>query len=402
MILIEKILVSEIQDSRGNPTLKVEVSAGGAQAAFSVPSGASTGIHEAHELRDADGHMLRAIQAVHDTITPSLLGVDICDQRGIDKIMLDLDGTATKTKLGANAMLGVSIAIAKTAAASKHIDVYEYLRELSIIKDSRTTPLLFINVINGGKHAHNGLAFQEYHVVPDVEGVTEAVEIGVLIQKELVSILSKRNHEPIVYGDEGGIAPKLDTVREPLVLLTEVIQTLGLTHKVKIALDVAASSFYKDGVYTVDGVELSRLELLQLYDEILREFDIFSIEDPFMEEDFQGFQALRERFPGVRVVGDDLTVTNPKRLQKAIEEGSIDTILIKPNQIGTLSEMLDTMELAVKNNIKLIISHRSGETMDDFIADVAYAYGAFGLKAGSPIAKERRVKYDRLITISEK
>ncbi len=396
--LIEKIEATEIKDSRGNPTLVVRVYSGAYFGEFSVPSGASTGLHEAYELRDKDGHMGLAIRQIDEIITPALLGHKLDDQRGMDDLLVKLDGTKNKKHLGGNALLGVSVAYAKLTAKTHAVPIYEYLRKISPLKDCRLTPYLFINVINGGKHAQNKLAFQEYHVVPDTSDVKEAVSIGLQIQNSLADKLKSKNIEYTI-GDEGGLAPKMAQVEEPLILIKEVLAELGLNHKVRIALDVASSSFYKDGIYTIDQKSYTKEQLLDLYKKIIPEFNIFSIEDPFMEEDFDGFKNLRNVFPDLHVVGDDLTVTNSERLKQAIRQGSINTIIIKPNQIGTVSEMLSTMELAVKQNIKLIISHRSGETMDDFIADVAYAYGAFGLKSGSPFAKERQAKYDRLIEI---
>ena len=399
---IEKLKALEISDSRGNPTLKVSVFAGGLEGSFEVPSGASTGVHEAYELRDSDGGMKNSIDKAENTISKEIAGFDIFDQKKVDQKLITLDGTKNKTNLGGNTMLGVSLANVKLAARLKEIETFEYLRTLSPMRCSRIKPYLFVNLINGGKHAENDLAFQEYQVVIDNPNTQEAIETAEKIQSELKEIISAEvGEDSLVLGDEGGFAPKLADVRKPLAYLARAIENAGFFGKVRLGLDVAANSFYKDGVYHVGGKDMTVAELFELYASLIKEFDIFSIEDPFHEEDFEAFFLMREKFPELIVVGDDLTVTNKSRLEKAIGYDAIDALIIKPNQVGTFSEMLETMELAEKNNIKMIVSHRSGETMDDFIADLVYAYGCFGLKAGSPIKKERRVKYERLKQIAD-
>jgi enolase len=407
--LISKIIGEEIKDSRGNPTLKVKVFVGNTEDDFSTPSGASTGVHEAHELRDMDGVGVQsAIEKINNIITPALIGQDILNQKEIDRIMLALDGTPNKDNLGGNSMIGVSIACAKVAAKVSGLPVYEYLRTLAEVKPSRAVPFLYMNLINGGKHVKppHVLAFQEYHVVPDTEDVKEAVEIGLKIDNTLKEIMSKElGPDSVVMGDEGGFAPKISDIRMPLVYLTEAIKQNNLQNKVRLALDVAASSFYKDGKYLIDGKELSAYDLMDVYKNLVEEFNLLSIEDPFHEEDFENFTNLHSlNFGGVGkilVVGDDLTVTNATLLKKAITEKSINAMIIKPNQVGTLSETLEAMKLARENNIELIVSHRSGETNDNFIADLAYAFNVFGLKAGAPTKTERVVKYERLIEILE-
>jgi len=401
---ITKIIAEEIKDSRGNPTIKVTVWVGDVSGSFSVPSGASTGVHEAHELRDNDGKGVKnAIEKVNNVITKALIGQDVLNQKEIDKIMLDLDGTANKDNLGGNSMIGVSIACAKVAAKISNQEIYQYLQTLAEIKPSKKVPYLYMNLINGGKHARNNLAFQEYHIVPDTEDVFEAVLIGNKIQNTLKEIIGRElGDESLVLGDEGGYAPRISDIRKPLLYLNEIIKENNLQNKVRLALDVASSSFYKDGKYKVDGKDLSTEELMNIYNSLITEFNLLSIEDSFNEEDFEGFRKLKENNQNLLVVGDDLTVSNKTLLEKAIEKGSINAMIIKPNQIGTLSETLETMRLARENNIELIISHRSGETNDDFIADLAYAFNCFGLKAGSPLKAERKMKYDRLIKITEK
>ncbi|OGI82048.1 hypothetical protein A3B93_02410 [Candidatus Nomurabacteria bacterium RIFCSPHIGHO2_02_FULL_42_24] len=397
--MIDKIFAEEIKDSRGKSTIKVTVYSDDKSASFSVPSGASTGAHEAYVIENA-----KAIKNINEIIAPVLIGKNIENQKEIDEFLINLDGTKNKSKLGGNTIIGVSIAIVKTAAKVKGMEVFEYLRTLVEVKLlQRKTPYLYMNLINGGKHTHNNLAFQEYHVVPDTQNASEAVQIGITIQNSVKEIiLGKYGKESLVLGDEGGYAPKITDIREPLVILSDVMEKNNLTGKVRLALDVAASSFYKDGNYIIGNKNVPKEELMSIYKNLINEFNLLSIEDPFNEEDFEGFANLKIQNPNLKVVGDDLTVTNVERLQMAIDKKSINAMIIKPNQIGTLSETLATMKLARENNIELIVSHRSGETDDDFIADLAYAFGCFGLKSGAPSKPERKVKYGRLIEISKK
>jgi len=402
--LISKIQAEEIKDSRGNPTIKVTVWVGVSSGSFSVPSGASTGAHEAHELRDADGNGVQnAINNVNNIIAPALAGKDVLNQKEIDRIMIELDGTLNKDNLGGNSMIGVSIACAKAAAKVLGIETYEYLRTLAEIKPSKRVPFLYMNLINGGKHAKDGLAFQEYHIVLITDNAREAVEIGINIDNTLKEIIMKElGKDSVLLGDEGGFAPQISDIKKPLYYLHEAIKENDLQDKVRLALDVASSSFFKNGVYKIDGKDISKEELLNIYNSLIKEFNLLSIEDPFDEEDFESFTKLKESNNNFLVVGDDLTVSNTTLLKKAIEKRSINAMIIKPNQIGTLTETLETMRLARENDIELIVSHRSGETDDDFIADLAFAFGCFGLKAGAPTKPERMVKYRRLIKISEK
>lgn len=394
---IEKIFSEEIKDSRGNPTIKVTVLSGGVFDSFSVPSGASTGAHEARVLEAT-----KAISNVNNIIAPALLGKNIENQKEIDEILIQLDGTKNKSRLGGNALVGVSIACAKAAAKAKGVEAYQHLRTLADIKPSRKVPRLYMNLINGGKHAKNNLTFQEYHIIPDTNDVGQALEIGIKIQNSIKEIIfAKYGEESLALGDEGGYAPKISDIREPLLILNEAIEKNSLKGKIRLALDVAASSFYKEGLYKIGDEEISKAKLAHLYQFLIEEFDLLSLEDPFDEEDFESFRNLKESNDELLVVGDDLTVTNLERLAEAIEENSINAMIIKPNQIGTLSETLAAMKLARENGIELIVSHRSGETMDDFIADLAYAFGCFGLKAGAPQKEERKVKYDRLRTLCQ-
>jgi enolase len=404
---IRKIVAREILDSRGTPTLEVEVFAGNTIGKFSVPGGASKGSHEPIDKRDGDNNyfdgmgVTLAIKNVHDIINNALQGHDVTDQKGIDKILLDLDGTENKSNLGGNTMIGVSIACAKAAAAVQGMEVYEYLRALEDIKPSRKVPLLFMNLVNGGKHAKTSLAFQEYHIVPQVEDIREALNIATKVQSELRGVLIKEfGVTSANFGDEGGFVPDVVSVQRPIEMLFEVLQKNNFIDKVKLSMDVASSSFYEDGSYLIGDKKYTTTEMMSMYKEMIAKFPIFSIEDPFHEEDFESFKQLREE-TGIFVVGDDLTVTNKQRLQMAIDAKSINSIIIKPNQIGTLTETLETMKLARANDIECIVSHRSGDTNDDFISDLAWAFGTFGLKAGAAQRGERVAKYNRLWNIQE-
>lgn len=403
---ITNITAEQILDSRNNPTLKVSVFVGDIIGIFEVPSGASTGKYEACELRDAEGGksgVLNAINKIESIIKPALIGVEVDKQKEIDDIMIKLDGTPQKTNLGGNSMIGVSIACAKTAAKVMSMEVYEYLKTLAEINPSRTQPFLYFNLINGGKHAKTKLAFQEYHIVPQVETAQESVKISHEIQNKLDDIL-KKEFGAIIKGDEGGVALDIEDVITPLTLLQKAVNELEYTDKIKFALDVAASSFYDHdrGIYKFMGKDWARDEMINLYEKICADFPMISIEDPLDEEDFLGFAELQNKIGTIKIIGDDLTVTNIQRLQKAINEKSIKGIIIKPNQIGTLSETLSTMALARENNIDCIVSHRSGETMDDFIGDLSCAFGCFGIKAGALGPKERNIKYERIIKITSR
>jgi len=392
---ITKIIAEEIKDSRGNPTIKVMVYSGDKFGSFSVPSGASTGVHEARVMENS-----KAILKVNEIIAKALIGQDVLNQKEIDRIMLELDGAANKDKLGGNSMIGVSIACAKVAAKISGKETFEYLRTLVEIKPSRKVPYLFMNLLEGGKHTGNILAFQEYLIVPETENISEAVEIGIKIQNTLKEIIMKDlGKNSVILGDEGGFGPETNDIKKPLLYLREAVKQNDLQGKVHLALDVAASSFFENGIYKIAGKDVSEEELAGIYNSLIKEFNLLSIEDPFDEEDFDSFRKLKENNKELLVVGDDLTVTNVLLLRKAIENDSINAMIIKPNQIGTLTETLETMKLARENGIELIVSHRSGETDDDFIADIAYAFNCFGLKAGSPQKAERMVKYKRLIKI---
>ena len=401
---ITNIKAEEILDSRSNPTLKVLVSVDDIVGEFDVPSGASTGKYEACELRDGENGKSgvgKAIHQIENIIRPALIGQEISDQGKIDQIMIDLDNTPNKTNLGGNSMIGVSIACSKASAKEQNLETYEYLRSNYKIKPSREIPFLYFNLINGGKHTKSDLAFQEYHIVPQTNDIQESVKICRDIQKKLDEIIFNEFGKIFPKGDEGGIALPVVDVVSPLSLLKRAVEELDLGDKVMFALDVAASSFYNHerGVYTFMNRDWTRTEMIELYKKINEEYKMISIEDPLDEEDFEGFAELQRELPDIKIVGDDLTVTNKERLEKAIEKKSIKAIIIKPNQIGTLTETIETIKLARDNDIDCIISHRSGETMDTFISDLVYAFKCFGIKAGALGPKERDVKYERLINI---
>jgi len=401
---IDKINAQQILDSRGNPTLRVQVFTQGVSSEFAVPSGASTGSHEAKEKRDGDLNFFaglgvkQAIQIINDQIAPALVGTTIEDQAQIDKILLELDGTADKSNLGGNSLIGVSIACAKAAAKALNLEVFQYLKSLAAIPPSRPTPYLLMNLINGGKHSHSHLAFQEYQIIPQTTDIEQALNMGTKILTELKEIITKKlGPLSTNIGDEGGLVPDISDPTAPLEYLTEAINNCNYQNQVKLGLDLAASSFYQAGSYKINDQLLSPQQLLEYYLKLLKKYPILLMEDPFYEEGFGDFAQLLGQID--YLIGDDLTTTNKERLQKALDQKSINAIIIKPNQIGTLTETLATMKLARENGIEGIISHRSGETNDDFIADLAVAFGCFGLKAGAPQRGERVAKYNRLLTI---
>lgn len=398
---ITHITAEEILDSRGKPTVKATVWAGDFSGSFSVPSGASTGSNEAYELRDTDGHVSQAIGNITKTIAPKLLGMDVRDQTGVDAVMCELDGTTDKSHIGGNAMLAVSAAAARAAAASDGIELWQYIRTFAQVEPSRRVPYLYMNYINGGLHAKSPLSFQEHIIVPDTESVVEAMTMAKDIDDALQQIIAERYGSASAQsmGDEGGyVIPEHDPI-VPFALLSQAIENAGHQGKVLLATDVAASSFYEDGMYRVGGELWDRAKLNDFYRDLVARFSILSIEDPFEEHALADFALLQGEIDA-RIVGDDLTVTNAERITTASNAGAIRAVIIKPNQIGTLTETLEAMRTARANNIDCTVSHRSGETDDTFIADLAFATGAFGLKAGSLRKHERMLKYQRLLDIS--
>lgn len=399
---ITAVRAEEIADSRGKPTLQVSVACGEATGTFGVPSGASTGSTEATELRDADGHVGQAVRNVNEIIASALAGLDAADQRAIDERMLALDGTENKSKLGGNAMIGVSIAVAKAAAAAKGVETFEHLRSLASMEASRRVPYLYMNYINGGKHAKSPVAFQEHIIVPDTEDVAEAMAIAGAVDDALRMQLGDAYGSEVVdtKGDEGGyVIPELRH-DAPFEHLARAIEASGNGGRVRIATDVAASSFFEAGAYAYAGASHTAEELHESFADLMARFDLLSIEDPFEEGSRAEYAKLQLSHPSTRIVGDDLTTTSAARIVAAAEAGAITAVIIKPNQVGTLTETLDAMKAAREHGVDCIVSHRSGETMDPFIADLAFAFGAFGLKAGALRKPERVAKYERLAAIS--
>lgn len=409
MTTIDEIVAREILDSRGNPTLEVEVVlAGGAIGRAAVPSGASTGKFEALELRDEDPKrylgrgVLRAVDNVHDLIAPELLHLDASDQVGIDRRLLELDGTENKSKLGANAMLGMSLACARAAAQAAGLPLYRYIGGTN----ARVLPVPLMNVLNGGKHADNNLDIQEFMIAPvGARSFREALRIGVEVYHHLKQVLKKRGLSTSV-GDEGGFAPNLKANREALDLLVEAIGAAGYKpgEDVVLALDVAASELYEDGRYFFrgEGTERDVERMIAYYADLVQNYPIYSIEDPLDQEDWEGWRAITAALGGrVQLVGDDLFVTNTRRLKRGIESGAANAILIKVNQIGTLTETLEAVEMAHRAGYRAIISHRSGETEDTTIADLAVATNAGQIKTGAPCRTERVAKYNQLLRIEE-
>ncbi|BAI62539.1 enolase [Methanocella paludicola SANAE] len=402
---IEKIHAREILDSRGNPTVEVEVHTPYNVGVACVPSGASTGTHEALELRDKDKRfggkgVLKAVKNVNNVIAPKVVGMDAAAQRNLDMFMLELDSTENKSKLGANAILGVSMAAARAAAGALELPLYQYLGGVNAYK----LPVPMMNVINGGKHAGSGLAIQEFLLLPvGADTYHEALRMNVETYHTLAKILKdKYGKSATNVGDEGGYAPSIGTTREALDAMMEAIDKAGYKGKIKLGIDSAASEFFKGGKYNIDGKSLSRDQMVKYYAGIVKDYPIIVLEDPFAEEDWDGFVAItKEVGKKVTVIGDDIYVTNVKRLQKGIDMGAANSLLLKLNQIGTVSEAFDAATLAFRNKYKVAVSHRSGETCDSIIADVAVALSAEIIKTGAPARSERTSKYNQLLRIEE-
>jgi len=393
--------------SRGNPTVEVEVQTHSGEGRAAVPSGASTGEHEALELRDGDAKrylgkgVTKAVRNVETVLGPAVIGLDALDQAGIDKILLQADGTPTKSKLGANALLGVSMAVARAAAQSVELPLWRYLGGAH----ARTLPTPMMNILNGGQHADNGLEVQEFMVVPlGAPNFAEALRAGVEVFHALKSNL-KKDGLTVAVGDEGGFAPRLDSIEEAIQRIMRSIEAAGYKPgaDLSLALDAAASEFYdvKAGTYTWDKKPRTREELVGIYDTLSSKYPIVSIEDGLAEDDWVGWKLLTEKLGRrVQLVGDDLFVTNPTRLSRGIAEGIANAILIKLNQIGTVTETLDTIRDATGAGYRSVISHRSGETEDTFIADLAVATNAGQIKTGSLSRSDRVAKYNQLLRIA--
>ena len=405
MSKIKNVYAREILDSRGNPTVEVEVTLeSGIVGVASVPSGASTGINEALELRDGDKNryngkgVLKAVNNVNTIICQNLIGKDSLNQELIDNSMLELDGTSDKSNLGANAILGVSLANLKAAALYSKKELYEY------IGNGTTMPKCMMNILNGGAHAENGLDIQEFMIVPSKDNYSDNLRMGAEVFHSLKQILKQEGLSCGV-GDEGGFAPNIDSAYEALDLIKLAIDNAGyvLGQDIFIALDAAASEFYEDGYYNFEGKQLTKEEMVKYYEQLVKDYPIISIEDGMAEEDYEGWKLLTDSIGDkIQLVGDDLFVTNKKLLQKGIDLNIANAILLKLNQIGTVTETLDTIKLAKEHNYKTIISHRSGETEDNYIADFAVALDLGQIKTGSLSRSERISKYNRLTRIEEK
>ena len=402
---IKNVIGREILDSRGNPTVEVDVILeNGVMGRAAVPSGASTGEREALELRDGGSRfggkgVLKAVNHVNHELRDLVVGMDVLNQEAIDEAMIKLDGTKMKSNLGANAILGVSMAVLKAAANFKGLPLYKY------VGVGKTLPRPMMNIINGGAHADNNLDFQEYMIIPEASTIKERVRIGAEVFHALKSVLKAKGYVTSV-GDEGGFAPNLKTNKEGFELIMEAIEKAGYKPgvDVNLGIDVAASEFYEDGIYYLKGEnkKLTTEELIDFYEELITTYPIISIEDPVDENDWEGFKLITERLGDkIQLVGDDLFVTNIEYLQKGIDMQAGNAILLKVNQIGTITETIRTIELAKKNNYKTVISHRSGETEDTTIADLAVGLDLGQIKTGSMSRTDRICKYNQLIRIEE-
>lgn len=404
---IKNIKAIEILDCRGNPTVEVQIlTEKGISDKASAPSGMSTGTHEAVEIRDGEKRYLgkgvkTAVNNVNNIIFKNLKGRDITNQEEIDKVLIELDGTENKSTLGSNATTAVSIAIAKTAAKALNIPIYEHVGN----KNSHILPIPFMDLISAGKLAGSDLAFQEFLVVPiNSNTYSEALSQGVEVYKILKEIILKKfDKYAINVGDEGGYTPRIKTPEEALELLHEAVEEAGYTKIFKYALDSAASHIYnpKKNKYKIyDGKELSREELIEYYKELVDKYNIISIEDPLDQEDFEGFKTITSEL-SIQIVGDDLFVSNPHILEKGIKMSAANAVLLKVNQIGTLTEALETTKIARANNYRIMVSERSGETEDDFLSDLTVAINAGQIKTGAPARSERTAKYNQLLRIEE-
>lgn len=407
MAIIEQVGAREILDSRGNPTVEVEVALeDGTLSRAAVPSGASTGEHEAVELRDGDAARYggkgveKAVAAVLDEIGPELAGLDATEQRVVDQKLVDLDGTPDKSRLGANAILGVSLAVAKAAAESSGLELFRYVGG----PNAHVLPVPMMNILNGGAHADTGVDIQEFMIAPiGADSFAEALRWGAETYHALKSVLKSKGLATGL-GDEGGFAPDLPNNREALDLLVSAIEKAGYKpgRDIVLALDVAATEFFSDGSYQFEGSKRTAEQMAQYYGELLNSYPLVSVEDPLAEDDWDGWKQLTSEIGDkVQLVGDDLFVTNPERLEDGINRGVANALLVKVNQIGTLSETLDAVGLATSSGYKCMMSHRSGETEDTTIADLAVATGCGQIKTGAPARSERVAKYNQLLRIEE-
>ncbi|MFM7462543.1 MAG: phosphopyruvate hydratase [Actinomycetota bacterium] len=404
MASIVSLISREILDSRGNPTVEVEVTlSDGSSARAAVPSGASTGAFEAAELRDGGSRylgkgVLNAVSNVVKEIAPAIMGLDAKNQREIDEVMIRVDGSENKSRLGANAILGASLAVARAAARSENLSFYKFIGGAK----ASTLPVPMMNILNGGAHADTNVDIQEFMIAPiGARNFSEALRSGAEIYHQLKAVLKKCGLATSI-GDEGGFAPNLDSNRAALDLILEAIEKAGYRagRDVALALDVAATEFYKDGRYEFEGKRLSAAEMIDYYQVLVDSYPLISIEDPLAEDDWSGWKDMTVRLGDrVQLVGDDLFVTNPKRLSKGIESGTANAMLVKVNQIGTLTETLDAVTMAHQANFRTMMSHRSGETEDTTIADLAVGLECGQIKTGAPARSERVAKYNQLLRI---
>ena len=401
---IKSVIAREIIDSRGNPTVEVEIKTQKGVGRAAAPSGASTGSNEALELRDGGKRyrgkgVLAVVENVNRKLARRLVGKDARKQRELDELMIEMDSTSNKSRLGANALVATSLALARAAADTARVPLFQYLD-----KKANLLPVPLMNVINGGRHAGNPLAIQEFMFIPaGAHSFREALRMCVEIYHELGRILQERyGMSARGVGDEGGYAPSIIYTREAMDALVDAIGASGYGRSVFIGIDAAASNFYKNRKYAIDGRELEKERLFEFYEQLVRDYPLISIEDPFYEEDFTGFAELTKKIGNrVQIIGDDLFVTNAGRLQRGINAKAGNAVLLKVNQIGTLTETIDVATLAKKNNFRTVVSHRSGETEDSTIADLAVGISAGQIKAGAPARGERIAKYNQLLRIEE-
>jgi len=416
---IVSVKAREILDSRGNPTIEVDLVTEDGLFRAAVPSGASTGIYEAVELRDGDKSrylgkgVLNAVNNVNTTIASAVTGKSVLDQEGIDNLLIQLDGTDNKGKLGANAILGVSLAVCKAAAAAKKVPLYQHISDLAGYSEKPwVLPVPAFNVINGGSHAGNKLAMQEFMILPvGASSFADALRIGAEVYQHLKNVIKEKyGQDAINVGDEGGFAPNILNNKEGLELIKLAVAKAGYTEKVKFGMDVAASEFFKEGNYDLDfktknndgSQVISSEQLSNLYKEFINEYPITSIEDPFDQDDWDAYNRLTESVgKDIQIVGDDLLVTNPKRIQTAIEKSACNALLLKVNQIGTVTESIQAAKLAQSAGWGVMVSHRSGETTDTFIADLVVGLRTGQIKTGAPCRSERLAKYNQLLRIAE-
>ncbi|MCX6706913.1 MAG: phosphopyruvate hydratase [Candidatus Woesearchaeota archaeon] len=400
MYKITKVKAREILDSRGNPTVEVDVYTKKFFAREQVPSGASTGSHEAVELRDGTKRFMgkgvqMAVNNVHKYIAKKIVGMDVRDQKGIDNAMIELDSTPNKARLGANAILGVSLACARCSSVAESRPLY------SVLGGKNVLPIPFMNVINGGKHADNSLSFQEFMIVPRAKTFAESLRLGAETYQMLKKVIKKKyGNNSTNVGDEGGFAPNLSSEIEAIHLLLDTIESLGYQKEISLAIDAASSEFFRDGQYNIGGKDISPERLMGIYESMIKDYPIVSLEDPFAEDDFNSWEQFTKRTE-IQVVGDDLLATNPLRIKMGIDRKLCNALLLKVNQIGTLTEAVQAAKMAMDNGWHVMVSHRSGETASSFIADLAVGLGCGQIKSGAPCRSERLEKYNQLLRIEE-